>query len=295
MDSEQYKFGDPEALFSTWMKTIGDFWQGAFKTWSPDAATQASSQNRNKFESTNFKGNLGATMSAFQAAAAGMTDPAALQSLFKGAGAMPELLARLAQTSLGSFVQMQQKLFESASRIGKSAEAYNFDELDENIFHSWADIYEKEFKQFLNVPQLGLTRLYQEKSNLALDKYMVFQTALAEFSRLLALPVARSFNVLQAELGELAEKGELPEDSKVYYNMWVKILEGHYMTLFQSPEYIKSLGYTLTTMSEFTRARNDLVEDFLGALPIPRQKEVDELYEEIYRLKKRIKILEQKR
>jgi len=295
MDSEQYKFGDPEALFSTWMKTIGDFWQGAFKTWNPDAATQSSSQNRNKFKSTNFKGNLRATMSAFQAAATGMTDPAALQSLFKGAGAMPELLARLAQTSLGSFVQMQQKLFESAGRIGKSAEAYNFDELDENVFRSWADIYEKEFKQFLNVPQLGLTRLYQEKGNLVLDKYMVFQTALAEFSRLLALPVARSFNVLQAELGELAEKGELPEDSKVYYNMWVKILEEHYMTLFQSPEYIKSLGHTLTTMSEFTRARNDLVEDFLGALPIPRQKEVDELYEELYRLKKRIKILEQKR
>ncbi len=123
---------------------------------------------------------------------------------------------------------------------------------------------------------------------------MVFQTALAEFSRLLALPVTRSFNVLQAELGELADKGELPEDSKVYYNMWVKILEGHYMTLFQSPEYISSLGQTLSAMAEFAQARDDLVADFLAVLPIPRQKEVDELYEEIYRLKKRIKTLEKK-
>ncbi len=294
MDSEQYNFGDPEALFSTWVRTIGDFWQGAFKSWRPDAWPQSSSENKTPPKATNFKGNLGATMSAFQAAAAGLTDPAAMQSLFKGAGAMPELLARLAQSSLGSFAQMQQKLFESAGRIGKSAEAYKFEELDENIFRSWGEIYEREFKKFLEVPQLGLTRLYQEKGNLALDIYMVFQTALAEFDRLLALPVSRSFGVLQAELGELAEKGELPEDSKVYYNMWVKILEGHYMTLFQSPEYISALGHTLAAMSDFTRARDDLVADLLAALPIPRQKEVDELYEEIYRLKKRIKALEKK-
>lgn len=290
MDSEQSSFGDPQALFSAWVKTVGDFWQGAFKTSSPDAAKRSSAENKTK-----FKNNLNAAMSAFQATATGMTDPAALSSLFKGAGAMPEILARLAQTSLGSFVQIQQKLFESAGRIGKSAEAYKFDELDENIFRAWGEIYEKEFKQFLQVPQLGLTRLYQEKGNLALDKYMVFQTALAEFSRLLALPVSRSFNVLQAELGELAEKGELPEDSKVYYNLWIKILEGHYMTLFQSPEYISALGKTLAAMAEFTQARDDLVEDFLAVLPIPRQKEVDELYEEIYRLKKRIKTLEKKR
>jgi len=295
MDSEQYSFGDAQALFSAWVKTVGDFWQGAFTTWNPDAAAQSSDENKAGFKSTNFKDNLNTAMSAFQAAATGMGDPAAMQSIFKGAGAMPEILARLAQTSLGSFVQMQQKLFESAGRIGKSAEAYKFDELDENIFRAWGEIYENEFKQFLQVPQLGLTRLYQEKGNLALDKYMVFQTALAEFSRLLALPVSRSFNVLQAEVGEMAEKGELPEDSKVYYNLWIKILEGHYMTLFQSPEYISALGKTLAAMSEFTQARDDLLEDFLAVLPIPRQKEVDELYEEIYRLKKRIKVLEKKR
>ena len=33
-----------------------------------------------------------------------------------------------------------------------------------------------------------------------------------------------------------------PEDPKAYYQMWIKILEGHYMTLFQSPDYVKTLG-----------------------------------------------------
>ena len=294
MDNDRYGFGDPQELFAAWLKTVGDFWQGSFNAWEKAADKTSSSAKTTESKSTTLKDSLEAAMRTFQAAAAGMTEPAAMESLFKGAGAMPEILARLAQTSLGSFVQVQQKLFESAGRIGKTAEAYKFEELDENIFRTWADIYEKEFKQFLNVPQLGLTRFYQEKGNRVLDKYMVFQNALAEFSRLLALPITRSFNVLQAEVGELAEKGELPEDSKAYYNMWIKILEGHYMTLFQSPEYVSSLGHTLTTMSEFTQARDDLIEDLLATLPIPRQTEVDALYEEIYLLKKRIKTLEKK-
>jgi hypothetical protein len=295
MTDEQIGFGDPQELYFSWMKTVGDFWQGAFKAWNsqPEAAT--SSTEKKASQSPRFKDGLNKSMRAFQAAAAGMSEPEVLQSLFKGAGAMPDILARLAQSSLTGFLQVQHKLFESAGRIGKTAEAYQFEELDENIFRTWADLYEKEFKQFLNIPQLGLTRFYQEKGNQVLDKYMVFQNTLGEFSRLLTLPVHRSFAVLQEEIGLLAEKGELPEEGKVYYGMWIKILEGHYMTLFQSPEYIQSLGETLATLSDFTRARDDLIEDFLGTLPIPRQKEVDELYKEIYLLKKRIKALEKKR
>ncbi len=292
MDKERNAFGDSEELFSAWLKAAGDFWQGAFKVWGEAAGEAQSPEKEAKKQSAVLKTILATAMRTWQATVAGMADPAAAQSLFKGAGAMPDILAKLAQTSLGSFIQMQQKLFESAGGIGKTAEAYKFEDLDENIFRNWADIYEKEFKQFLNVPQLGLTRLYQEKGNRVLDRYTVFQTALAEFSRLLALPVVRSFSVLQEKIEKIAEEGELPEDSKTYYNMWIKILEGHYMTLFQSTEYISSMGHTLSSMSEFTRARDDLIADFLGTLPIPRQKEVDELYQEIYRLKKRIKALE---
>ena len=64
------------------------------------------------------------------------------------------------------------------------------------------------------------------------------------------------------------------------------------MTLFQSPEYIQTLGKTLETMSAFSLARNDVLEDTLNSLPIPKQKDMDELYQELYLLKKRIKVLE---
>jgi polyhydroxyalkanoate synthesis regulator phasin len=105
----------------------------------------------------------------------------------------------------------------------------------------------------------------------------------------------KSFQVLQEKLTELADEGELPEDSKKYYQMWIKILEGHYMTLFQSSEYTQALNKTLDSLSEFSVAKKEILQDFMNMLPVPTHKEMDELYKEIYLLKKRIKELEKKK
>jgi len=48
-------------------------------------------------------------------------------------------------------------------------------------------------------------------------------------------------------------------------------------------------------MSEFSMAKNAVLEDFLSAFPIPKQTDMDDLYHELYVLKKRIKALEKKR
>jgi hypothetical protein len=294
MSDKQQGQSGPETLFSEWMKTTGNMWTDALQAWS-DIGTRFQQQGFfDKNTGGSARTSLDTAAKAFKAASAAMSEPTVMESLFKGVGAMPEILVRLSQTGLMGFLQAQHKWFEQAGRIGKSAEAYRFDDLDENAFRAWADIYENELRQFFQIPQLGLTRFYQEKMNRALDKHNQFQTALGEFFRILHLPMSRSLGVLQEKMGEMAEAGELPEDPKAYYNMWIKILEGHYMTLFQSQEYIETLGRTLETMSEFSSARDEVVEDMLSSLPIPKQTDMDELYREIYLLKKRIKILEKK-
>jgi len=284
----------PQVLLSAWMKTAGDFWGSMFRTWNDAAGKYRPPEASPKSTSGRAQASMDAALKTWQTVSSAMSEPEIMDSLFKGTGAMPEILMKMAQTSLTGFLQLQHKWFEQAGRIGKSAEAYTFEDLDENAFRAWAETYEKEFRQFFNIPQLGLTRLYQEKMNRAMDTFNIFQAVMAEFLRLLYLPVTRSFSVLQEKFGEIAEAGKLPEDSKAYYQMWIKILEGHYMTLFQSPEYANILSRTLDAMSDFTVAKNDLMEDMLNVFPIPKQKDMDELYREIYLLKKRIKALEKR-
>ncbi len=93
---------------------------------------------------------------------------------------------------------------------------------------------------------------------------------------------------------KLADKGELPEDGRVYYDMWIKVLEGHYMTLFQTPEYMDMLAKTLNSHAAFQQARNAVIEDMIGNLPIPTRTEIDSLYEDVHRLKRRLRELEKK-
>lgn len=264
------------SLVDTWIKSMGDvFGSMAGKSANPKA-----------------QANMDAALKNWQAIAGAMAKPESISSLLKGSGAMPEMLLNLAQTSLGGFVKMQQNITDSLGRVGASAEAYKFQDIDENLFRIWTDIYEKEFKQFFQVPQLGLMRTYQEKNNQLADKYNFFQFTLSEFLSLLGLPFNRAMQVMQDKIGEMAENGTLPEDSNVYYNMWVKVLEGHYMTLYQTPEYVETMAKTINALADFSAAKNAVLEDMLSLFPVAKKSDMDDIARELYELKKRLQKLE---
>ncbi|MBF0204688.1 MAG: hypothetical protein HQK67_10335, partial [Desulfamplus sp.] len=233
-------------------------------------------------------------MKNWQTMAGIMSSPESMAALLKGMGTMPEMLNNFIQSTMASMAEIHQKMAASVSRIGETVHAYKFDNLDENIFHAWSDIYEKEFRKFLQVPQLGLTREYQEKVNNLADKFNICQTHMADFLRLLSLPFQRSAIVMQEEIQKLAEKEQLSEDPQFYYQMWVKILEGHFMTLFQTPEYIEALTKTVGSMSKYTSSKESVIEDLLRSLPVASRSELDDVSKEIHQLKKEIRNLKKK-
>lgn len=294
MSDNKEKPSRDDPMTDAWMKSIDAFWTGAWRMWSDTVQTAAERGDAASASTAggSARAQMEAAVNSWKAMGAFFSDSSRLESLFKGAGTMPEILMRMAHTTMDGFLQMQHKWVERLGSLGKTSEAYRFEDLDANLFRAWKDIYEKEFQRYLQLPQLGLTRFYQEKFNRMLDKHALFQSTLAEFFRLLYLPMSRSITVLQEEVQALADRGEMPEDSKTLYRMWVKILEGHYMKLFQSQEYVETLGKTLDTMAEFSSAKNEVLEDFLSAFPIPTQSEIDTLYQELHRLKRRVRELE---
>ncbi|MDJ0803628.1 MAG: poly(R)-hydroxyalkanoic acid synthase subunit PhaE [Desulfobacterales bacterium] len=288
---------DERDMFTQWTATMTDIWGNALRLWVPDGNPTAAENDGRGAEADQgaterIRDSVTAALKNWQTFSGALSEPGSLDAIFKGMGAMPEVLAQLAQTSLHGFVEMQQKILDSANRIGDYVDADTFAHLDENFFETWTGIYEKEIQRYLKIPKLGLVREYQERISESIDAFNRFQVTLNEFMRILAVPVSRSFVVLQEQLGELADKGELPEDGRAYYDMWIKVLEGHYMTLFQTPEYTDILGKTLSSLTEYKSARNAVIEDMLDGLPIPTRSEIDSLYQEIHRLKRRLRALE---
>jgi len=281
------------AMAATWMKSMGEFWGPLSDQWSGGQEQRQAGAKPGNDEPPKGQAALAAALKNWQAISSAMATPESMAALLKSSGTMPEVLMSLAQTSLGSFLELQQNMLQRLGRLGESAEAYEFIDIDENIFRIWSDIYEKEFHRFFQIPQLGLLRTYQEKLSRVADKYNLFQSNLSEFLRLLGLPFSRSLQVMQEKLGRMAEAGELPDDTRDYYNLWVRVLEGHFMTLFQTPEYVETLSRTINSLADFSASRDAALEDMLSSLPVAKKSEMDELGRELYEIKKRLRKLEQ--
>lgn len=174
---------------------------------------------------------------------------------------------------------------------GKHVDEFGVDSLSENLPRIWGEFYETELQKFYRIPQLGLTRNYQEKTCESLDKFNILQSTLAEFLQVLSVPFARSGIMMQEKLRKMAETGDLPEDPQSYYRIWIKVLEGLYMTLYQTPEYTRILARTVSALSEFKYARDDILEEMLSPLPIPKRKEIDDLEQEVHELKMELREL----
>ena len=223
-----------------------------------------------------------------------MSEPESAAAAVKAINTLPEIILKMAKSGWEAGFQTQQHILEKIGKIGRRAEAYNFDNLDQEVFRALTDIYEKELRQYLQIPQLGLTRFYQERFNSMLDKKNLFETTAAEFLSIICLPIEKSCKVFQEKLQSMAQEGKLPKDAKDNYAIWVKILEGHYMSLFKSKEYTDALHNTMDKMEDFILAKNQVLQDILQFLPIPTTKEMDDLYKEFHQLKKRVKELEKK-
>ena len=282
------QFIDPS--FFDWIKKAANIWLGGIAQTMPSGSetllkTQSSVQNR-------FTEQLQTTLNLLKSFSRMMTEPESASATVNSMSALPEIIMKIALSGVEAAMKTQIHLMEKANRIGKRAEAYNFDNLDQQVFKALTDIYEQELRQYLKIPPLGLTRFYQERFNDMLDKHNIFQTTLAEFLSILYLPMEQSFQVLQDKLREMAEQGNLPGNVKETYGMWLKILEGHFMNLFQSSEYLDALHRTLNHLEDFLIAKDNAMLDFLQTIPVVTQKDMDDLYKEFHLLKKRVRELE---
>jgi len=292
MSDDPKSFSGPHNLLSLWIQTASQFWGTMLQTWSAATTGDQAASEEDGTTKSRSQESLEAVLKTWQRLSSVATEPGAMDAFSHLTGTLPEISQKMVRASWQGWFHLQQQWLERAGRIGQSTQAYSFAHVEEDTFKAWADIYEKEFRQFLHIPQLGLTRFYQEKYYQALDHFNRFQTAFAEYMYLFYLPMDQAFKALQDDVAKMAEEGKLPDDLNTYYKLWVKILEGHYMNLFKSPEYLKVMGKALDTFEQFLQARNAITQDVLRAMAVPTQNDMDDLYKEIYLLKKKIRKLE---
>jgi class III poly(R)-hydroxyalkanoic acid synthase PhaE subunit len=290
-----YKDGKEEAQEASstdWGKMMNDYWSPLVNPWSGMFKVSGTQ------ESMKFKGRVGesfqTTAKMWQAMLDAISKPEALEHFQKATQMTPDIALGFARTCVQSFTDLQAQVGEWIQKRGASLSTADIQELDKELIKKWTETYEKEFSQYLKIPQIGLGRVYQERILHAADKMNAFQTTLSEFLHMLAQPIERSLKSLQEKMVEMTEAGPLDERSKTYYNLWIKLLEGHYMELFKQLEYSTAMAKTLDALNGYVEARQAVVNDVLKQFNVPSHQDLDELYKEIYLLKKRMRDYERR-
>jgi hypothetical protein len=245
-------------------------------------------------KSFGFKGRMAESLSSsakmWQAMAGALSKPETLETFQKATRITPDIALGFAQSCMNGFNSFQGQMQEWIQKRAEVDDPVDIQAMDKELIRQWREAYDGEFSQYFKIPQIGLGRFYQERAMNAADKLNVFQSALSEFLYVLYLPMEKSINSLQEKLVEMAEdEGPLDEKSKTYYNLWIKFLEGHYMKLFKESEFIDSLLHTLSALEEYSEARQAVLNDLLKMYAIPSHNDLDDLYKEIYQLKKRMR------
>jgi hypothetical protein len=280
-------------LLAAWITWTMDFWE-IMSHMGPGLVDAEKGAGQDPGETAVFGDPWQASLNLWQAFFSLLTEPGTVAAVFQGIQAPSKIILRMAQAGWGGYFYLHQQWLEGWQEGGAPAGNRAYDNLDQDIFRACTEIFEHDFRQLLSLPHLGLTGLSPERVNRATEKFNLFQAAMAEFIHLLYLPVKKSLRAMRG-VGGMGRQEKPPEDFKDYYKGWLKILEGHYMTLFQSPEYIRTLSDTLLALVEFTTAKEELVSEAMTDLGLPTRREMDELYREIYLLKKSVKGLAPKR
>lgn len=284
-----------ENLFSNnWMNAASAFWENTFKV-QTDAMESMSGMmnlfgtdaNRSKADAA-FK--MGTSVNKFVFSF--FSNPANLSGFASASEVIPALAMNMANNLTASFAEIQSMLAAKSTKLGSEFKEIKMDEFNTGIYKIWKELYESDFKQFYHIPQLGLTRNYQEKMNEAMDKGNQFFMAFSEFMSLLSVPVEKAGSSVMEAYQKMVDENHISDEPKEIYKLWIKTLEGFYMQLLQSSEYSQALNGLINSHAQYKKAAGQVMTTCYKQLQIPTNQELDELYREIYLLKKKLRSIE---
>lgn len=220
-----------------------------------------------------------------------MSAPENQDTLYRSVMTYTEAMTQAAGDSLENFTEFQSQVVKSLAKVGEHTKAYNFDDLDHSAFESFRELYRSELQKYLRIPKIGLPREFHERLSELADKSNIFSSHLLELIYQFSTPFEKTNRAMQAKIKGMLEGGEAVEDTKQVYNDWIKALEGHFMELLKSREYTDVLNNTITSLAAYKGVKNDVVDVFLKEMQIPTGREMDEVYKDIYHMKKKIREL----
>jgi len=123
-DKSQEKTG-PETFFVDWMKMTTELWDPMAWMWSAFHKTTGMTPDSIKYgKRPRMQESWDTAQKTWQAFSQVMSEPETMETLLKGAGMLPEIFLKTAQTGSKTFVDFQKQWLESTGKLQESAKTY---------------------------------------------------------------------------------------------------------------------------------------------------------------------------
>jgi len=155
-------------------------------------------------------------------------------------------------------------------------------------------IYEDGPGKFIKIPSVGPARYTLERSQEWLDSTIKYQMILLEYIQNIIQPILRVSAGILESAKTIIEEDPSEESLKKLYTMLIEEGEKAYNELFKSEAYLHSLKTTLDANLDFNRTYETMMVEMLKGTPIVTKPGIEEVYREIYLLKKKVRLLEKK-
>jgi class III poly(R)-hydroxyalkanoic acid synthase PhaE subunit len=274
MTGNPYTSFDPTSLMQGWVKTATEYWQESAKGWMESSEGKAATE----FPGADILGRM------FRESDAG-------GELFTGKNLAPQVGLKMAEIWWKGISSLQQAYMKNAAGQPFDIAGLPFAGIDPGAFKAWTDLYEREAWNQFHIPPMGITREYQERTNRVMEAFNRFQSVMAQFLYLTSLPMEKSLQAIREELSAIVNSEMPTEEFKAMYKKWVGALEEKYMALLKSKEYIEVMNKTIEAFGAFNTARSQWLEDYLKAMSVPTQREMDDVFRDLYNLKKEVREL----
>jgi len=162
-----------------------------------------------------------------------------------------------------------------------------------SLFPLWPETYENTIGKLFRLPGLGLTREYEEGAKKAVDAQMRFLNTLPDFQEQVLTASKAAMDKVVDHISKMDIKQVSPETYQLFYKIWVSNNEDAFIELFRSETFCRTLANTIHRGLDAKKKMDTVMAKGLSFWNIPSGKDMDEVYQAVYEMKKKIRRLEQ--
>ena len=160
----------------------------------------------------------------------------------------------------------------------------------------WTDLMHLMFSKPQALTSAGPMRNFAENTKKVSVEMIEASEHLKKFNESLSLYYQQMMKTwFQAQKKVDTKAPQIPNDVEhfeAYKRLWIDMMDNDFTDLFDSNEFGENYGRLVEHEMELTKRWNNIADVILKSANLPSKKEIEEVYKQMYTLKRRVSALE---